>query len=109
MATVSLALLKKHVYADDFVADDDYLTHLLNAAEAWVIAATNREAEDLMVAGPTEGTTVLPAQLQQAVIMLAGHWYNQREAVSGVQMAEVPYSLPALIKPFRKLKDDPTE
>ena len=48
----------------------------------------------------------LPSQLQQAVIMLAGHWYNQREAVSGVQMAEVPYTLQALIKPFRKLAND---
>lgn len=103
MATVSLALLKKHVNADEFTADDTYLTHLLDAAEAHVIAATNRTAAELMVPGPTTGTTVLPAQLQQAVLMLAGHWYNQREAVSGVQMAEVPYSVQALIKPFRQL------
>lgn len=45
----------------------------------------------------------LPATLQQAVLLIAGHWYNQREAVSGVQMAEVPYTLQALVKPYRKL------
>lgn len=103
MATVDLALLKKHVNADDFTADDTYLQHLLDAAEAHVIGMTNRTAAELMVPGSSEGTTVLPAQLQQAVIMLAGHWYNQREAVSGVQMAEVPHSLQALVKPFRQL------
>ena len=103
MATVDLALLKKHVHADDFTADDTYLQHLLDAAEAHVIGMTNRTAAELMVPGSSEGTAVLPVQLQQAVIMLAGHWYNQREAVSGVQMAEVPYSLQALVKPFRQL------
>ena len=123
MATVDLELLKKHVNADDFTADDTYLQHLLDAAEAHVIAATNRTVAELMVPGPI-GTAVLPAQLQQAVLMLAGHWYNQREAVSGVQMAEVPYALQAsvygtsaiytytlqaLIKPYRKLVNDPTE
>lgn len=103
MATVDLALLKKHVNADDFTADDTYLQHLLDAAEAHVIGMTNRTAAELMVPGSSEGTAVLPVQLQQAVIMLAGHWYNQREAVSGVQMAEIPYSLQALVKPFRQL------
>lgn len=103
MATVDLALLKKHVNADDFTADDTYLQHLLDAAEAHVIGMTNRTAAELMVPGSSEGTAVLPVQLQQAVIMLAGHWYNQREAVSGVQMTEVPYSLQALVKPFRQL------
>lgn len=103
MATVDLALLKKHVNADDFTADDTYLQHLLDAAEAHVIGMTNRTAAELMVPGSSEGTAVLPVQLQQAVIMLAGHWYNQRETVSGVQMAEVPYSLQALVKPFRQL------
>ena len=44
--------------------------------------------------------------LQQAVLLIAGHWYNQREAVSGVQMAEVPYTMQALIKPYRKLVND---
>ena len=50
----------------------------------------------------------LPTMLQQAVLLIAGHWYNQREAVSGVQMAEVPYTLQALIKPYRKLANDTT-
>ncbi len=99
MATVDLALLKKHVRADDFSDDDEYLTHLLTAAEQHVCRATNRSTEEMLQMG---GGT-FPAELQQAILLIAGHWYNQREAVSGVQMAEVPYTLQALIKPFRKL------
>lgn len=102
MATMDLALLKKHVRADDFSDDDDYLSHLLDAAEQYVCDSTGRTVEDLM----SMGGGSLPVTLQQAVLLTAGHWYNQREAVSGVQMAEVPYTLQALIKPYRKLSRD---
>ena len=104
MATVDLELLKKHVRADDFADDDDYLAHLLDAAEQYVCTATNREAAELLEMGGGK----LPTMLQQVVLLIAGHWYNQREAVSGVQMAEVPYTLQALIKPYRKLANDTT-
>lgn len=99
MATVDIALLKQHVRADDFSDDDTYLAHLLEAAETYVCKATNRTSDELLQDGK------LPADLLQAVLLIAGHWYNQREAVSGVQMAEVPYTLQALIKPYRKLVD----
>lgn len=105
MATVDIALLKMHVRADDFSDDDAYLQHLLDAAKQYVCEATNRTSEELAKLGGGK----LPVTLQQAVLLIAGHWYNQREAVSGVQMAEVPYTLQALIKPYRKLVNDTTE
>ncbi len=105
MATVDIALLKKHVNADDFSDDDEYMAHLLDAAEQYVSNATNRTSDELAEMGGGK----LPVSLQHAVLMIAGHWYNQREAVSGVQMAEVPYSLQALIKPYRKLAKTTTE
>lgn len=103
MATVDIDLLKKHVRADDFSDDDVYLAHLLEAAEEYVTRATNRTTEELVALG---SAGKLPASLQQAVLLIAGHWYNQREAVSGVQVAEVPYTLQALVKPYRKLVSD---
>ena len=102
MASLDLDLLKKHVRADDFSDDDQYLAHLLEAAKQYVCTATNRNSEELVDAKTGE----LPATLQHAVLLIAGHWYNQREAVSGVQMAEVPYTIHALIKPYRKLVED---
>ena len=102
---MSLALFKKHVRADDFTDDDELMQHYVDAAEAHVIQATNRTADELQQLGKGE----YPAQLKQAVLLLAGHWYNQRESVAGVQMHEVPDALQALIKPFRKLADDNTE
>ena len=99
MAVVSLALFKKHVRADDFADDDEYLEHLLSTAEVVVITSTNRTARELVDVNTGE----FPAPIKHAVMMLAAHWYNQREIVSNVQMHEVPDSLQALIKPYRKL------
>ena len=102
MAVVSLALFKKHVRADDFADDDEYLTHLLEAAEVSVVTATNRTVQELTENNAGE----FPAPLRHAVMVLAAHWYNQRESVSSVQMHEVPDTLQALVKPYRKLVSD---
>lgn len=97
-STIDLALFKKHVRADDFADDDDYLAYLLETAEADIVRRTQRtEAELYGDGGP------LPAPLRHAVMMLAAHWYNQRESVAGVQMHSVPDAVDALVKPFRRL------
>lgn len=100
MAAVDLALFKKHVRADDFADDDEYLQHLLDAAEVSVITATNRTEDELKAIG---GGEKLPTPIVHAIMMVAAHWYNQRESVSTTQMHQVPDSLAALIKPYRKL------
>ena len=95
---LDIMLLKKQVRADDFYQDDLYLQHLLDAATETIVTYTNREKAELV---DDEGN--LPKMLQQAVLMLAAHWYNQRESVSTVVMHEVPDSIQTLVKPFRKL------
>jgi hypothetical protein len=102
MAAVDLALFKKHVRADEFADDDTYLQHLLDAAEVSVFTATNRTENELKAIG---GGSV-PKPICHAIMMVAAHWYNQRESVSTQQMHEVPDSLSALIKPYRKLVDE---
>lgn len=99
MSLTALSLLKAHVRADDFSEDDAYLQHLLDAAEQHVADSTNRSLADLVELGGGE----LPYAITHAVLLIAGHWYNQREAVAGVAMAEVPYTLQALVKPYRRL------
>lgn len=102
MAAVTIELFKKHVRADDFADDDEYLAHLLAAAEVSVIQATNRTESEILALGGG----AWPAPLQHAVMLLGAHWYNQRESVSAVAMHSVPDALQALIKPYRKLADD---
>ncbi len=82
---------------DDYNGDDEYLLHLLSVAESYVINATNRSIEELTIDGE------LPLELQQVVLLIGGHLFANREGVSKVNMVEVPYTIQALIKPFRKL------
>ena len=100
MPSLSLALFKKQVRADDFDDDDELLQHLLDTAGDAVVRATTRDEDDLL-----DEAGALPLMLQHAAMMLAAHWYNQRESVSAVQMHEVPDGIAALIKPYRKLSE----
>ena len=100
MPSLSLALFKKQVRADDFDDDDELLQHLLDTAGDAVVRATNRDEDDLL-----DEAGALPLMLQHAAMMLAAHWYNQRESVSAVQRHEVPDGIAALIKPYRKLSE----
>ncbi|MBD5163401.1 MAG: phage gp6-like head-tail connector protein [Bacteroidales bacterium] len=99
MAVVSLELFKKHMRADEFADDDDNRTHVLGVAEESVIRFINRTAEVLVAIG--DGS--MPMSIVHAVMMPAAHWYNQRESVSPGQIHQVPDTLQALVKPFRKL------
>lgn len=94
-------MFKQHVRADDYADDDDYMQHLIETAEVSVITATNRTEAELTETGGGK----FPAPLVHAMLMLAAHWYNQRESVSATQMYAVPDSLQALIKPYRRLAD----
>lgn len=99
MASASLELFKKHVNADDFGGDDDYLQHLLDTAEEAVVASTGRTPAELLEMG--DGG--FPRRLMHAEMMLAAHWYSQRESAAAAQMHSVPDALDALVKPYRKL------
>ena len=102
---VELSLLKEQVNADDFTTDDTLLQHYLDAAEEYVIKATNRSADDLLEMN--DGT--MPLMLQQAILMTAAFWYDQREAGASASITAVPFAFDALVKPWRLLKEDSTD
>lgn len=93
--------MKKWVRADEFSDDDEILEQLTEAAETFVIQKTNRTYDELVLM--FEDGKGFPKPLQQAVLMLVAHWYNQPEAVASTPSNEVAYSLQALITPYRRL------
>lgn len=101
MAIVSLEMLKRQVRADDFADDDCILQQCLDAAEDYVVRATNRTLEDLYDMGGGQ----FPPALAGAVLMLAASRYATPENDSAAGFREVPYGVTAIIKQFRKLAD----
>lgn len=46
-------------------------------------------------------TNTCPRALMQAILLLVGHWYINREAVSSTQMSNVPLAVDSLIAPYK--------
>lgn len=101
MDTVTLEELKLQMRIE--TDDDDALVEVYgDAAERAVIGATGRSLSEL----EEMGGGVFPAPLKVAVLMLAGTFYRDREAVSNLPVNAVPYSVDYLVKPYVKLVSD---
>lgn len=55
------------------------------------------------------GTPAIPARstvpepVKVAIMLLVGHWYQSREAVTSVSINELPFAVNALIAPYRRV------
>lgn len=54
------------------------------------------------VAGMAESAGLLPAPLRQAMLLLIGTWYGQRESIGDGQVREVPHTVDFLLTPYKK-------
>ena len=60
-------------------------------------------ARIILTAGYGTGWTDIPADLRQAVTLLAAHWYENREAAAN-QLAPLPFGLTSLLAPYRPVR-----
>lgn len=47
--------------------------------------------------------TTVPAPIKTAILLLVGHWYQNREAVTGETANVLPFAVDALIGPYRRV------
>jgi len=67
------------------------------ATRDWIDASGNYPVEVRFIAGyGTVGTSV-PENFRQAMLLLIGHWYENREEVSEAAVAQVPMAAEALL------------
>lgn len=104
MSIVTLSLFKAHLGTDDLLdatalgdlanGTDELLQHYLDAAEAWASGYLGFPVTDLVP---------VPADVKQAVMQMAAHLYQNREAaLIGVNVYELPYGIDAFLRKFRK-------
>lgn len=78
---------------DDF---GDYVT--LAANKSWPAVGSRADAVKITYLA---GSASVPMAIKQAALLLVGHWYSNREAVSAASMTETPMAVDALVAPFR--------
>jgi hypothetical protein len=87
---LTLADAKAHLNVT-FDTDDALIQSTLDAAKEWIEAYTGGELTDSA-----------PAPVNQAVLMLTGHLYQNREAtVVGITAQSLPFGFLELLEPYR--------
>lgn len=93
MTSVTLSLAKAHLNIDQ-TGDDELIQHYLDAAESWISDFVGKPVADF---------DPIPASLKQAVLLLAAHFYENREAVLvGITAGDLPFGVISLIRAHRE-------
>lgn len=94
---VTLNEAKKHLLVDDSFKDDDlYILQLIQVAEDSVQQHLDIALSDLEKEGGE-----LPPSIYQAILLMIGNLYQNREPVTFGQVNKIPYTLEYLINLYR--------
>ena len=82
---------------------------IVSAPVGWLIETAGRDA--VLVAGdwPTDRRITvtagepMPRTVRQAILMIVGYWFDQRNTASAEPMEDVPYGADALLRMERRV------
>lgn len=104
----TLSLVKQHCRIDaDFSGEDELITLYLGAACRHVENLTNRTLyKDPATPGylSDEEGLLLNDDVKAAILLLVGHWYANREAVTTLNALLLPFGVEDLLRPYRLLE-----
>lgn len=86
--------------APQTVSDAVLTDGVVHPAVAWPSTADNTA----VTLTYTAGFATVPADLTSAQLLLIGHWFDNREAVSMDGAKEVPTAVESLCRPYRELR-----
>lgn len=99
---IDTVILKKHLNIDEFFVDDDeYLKALCLAAENAVENHISRPLSEI-----TDESGQLPPAVNHAILLLVGHFYNNRESVAFANAAVIPLAYEYLLQPYKSYAFD---
>lgn len=103
MRYITVEDVKRHLYID-FEADDKIIADYIDAAQSIIEKYLNVKLCDLMV------NEQLPFPILQAIKIMVGNLYNNREGVSfNAVPYRVPFSFEYLLQPYKNYKREVTE
>lgn len=69
--------------------------------QTWPDVYDREDAVEIIWQAGYGAATAVPAAIKQAALLMVGHWYKNREAVTEGALTEVPLAASALIAPYR--------
>ncbi len=99
---LDLDLVKNHLNVDKYFSDDDlYIMTLIDVAKETILQYLDQDEETLNKIYDKEHNEFTALPLQQAQLLLIGHFYANREAVSFGIPQKVPYGFEYLLQPYK--------
>ena len=93
---ITKELAKKHLQIDDdYTDDDEYLVLLIEAAEDAVSKHLDIPLKNLLQMG------VLPSTIIQAILLLIGNFYSNREPITFGTVVKIPYTVDYLLNLYK--------
>lgn len=87
--------------------DDTLLTRKISAAQDYVEACLGYEIESVYGG---EDQKPIPPALVEAVLQLAAHWYENREAtLVGISAQQLPHGVSDIIREYRRWWSTPND
>lgn len=102
MAIATVEQLKEQIgWSTDLgTADDALMTRKLDAAQGHIERQLGFKIEEKYGG---QGQEAIPAPLVEAVLQLAAHWFENREAtLVGVTAQELPFGVWAIVNEYRE-------
>ncbi len=93
---ITLEQAKPHLNIDpSYTGDDKYIADLIEVSEVVVSKEIGIELSEL------EEDGVIPAPLRQAILLMVGNFYANREPVAFASSSEIPLSYKYLVQFYR--------
>ena len=103
MKYLNLDILKKHLNIDAYFHDDDnYISQLGDVAEQMVDEHINNNLSAIA----TDNGGDIPMPLKQAMMLLVGNLYQNREGVAFANATQIPHSYEYLLFPWKSYKNN---
>lgn len=106
----SVTYVKYYDSAGDLqTLSSDYYTVDTSSLTQWIVRNEDYtypsplDAVNVVIVRFVAGYSTVPVALKQAILLLAGHWFAHREAVSPTPMTDVPLAVEALVAPYKRM------
>lgn len=78
--------------------------YVVRFGDSWPVIATEMDAVRVTFKcgfADASGIAAVPTAIKHAILLMVGHWYENREAVTETKVTDLPMAVASLLNPYR--------